>query len=464
MSLITSLQACIEAYSMLLPHAKVLVAVSGGPDSMALLVGLWQLQAHYNCTLLVAHINHQLRGEEAGRDAKFVRQQAERLELPYYQTQVDVKTYQRTSRLSPQHAARQLRYASLRALQESLGATRIALGHTADDQAETLLLRLLRGTGPAGLAGIPAVRLPFIRPLITTYRTAILSYLQTEGVLWVEDSSNTHRTYLRNRIRLDLLPVLQQYNPQVRQRLITLAEMLQADHALLEQQTMELLPHIVSWRSDRSVMIRCELYTTISLALQRRLLRYLFDRLLVPPTQVHFQHIDALRQFIGAVTPRKRLGLPGGFIAEHQRDTVVLWHVSQISVRTQTFILPVPGIVEIPDLNLRLIAELVHIDAVSIETNPNRGFLALEALHLPLQVRFLQPGDRFHPLGSRGRKKLSDFFIDSKIPRAERTSIVLVLSGTEIVWVVGHRIAEPVKVRPETQQIVQLRSEKIEGH
>jgi tRNA(Ile)-lysidine synthase len=413
---------------------------------------------------MVAHVNHQLRGQEACQDAIFVRQQAERLGVPYYLTRVDVKAYKQVSRLSPQHAARQLRYASLRALQETLGATHIALGHSADDQAETLLIRLLRGSGPAGLAGIPAVRFPFIRPLITTHRAAIMAYLRAEQMPWVEDSSNVQQTYLRNRIRLDLLPILQQYNPRIVQHLRALAEMLHAEHVVLEQQTEALAQHAVKWKPAQRIVVHCGAYTPTPLALQRRLLRRLLDSLLSLPAQVSFHHIEALRQFIMTGTAGRRLGLPGGIMAEHHLDTVLLWNSYKLPVFSQTFSLPVPGSVALQALNLRLDTEVCNAGPISRMVDPYRAVIALDPIHLPLTVRFPQPGDRFYPLGAPGRKRLRDFFIDHKVPRAERTLIPLVMSGIEIVWVVGYRIAEPFKVRPETQRLVHLRCTTLEAN
>src|SRR5438132_9650227 len=164
---IAEVQACIEAHAMLSQGDKVIVAVSGGADSMALLFALFQLRLVYNLTLAVAHVNHQLRGEEAERDALFVEQQAVHLGLPYYQTRVDVKTLQHSSRMSLQQAARQERYHFFHALYQTLGATRVAFGHTADDQAETLLMRLLRGGAPTGLGGSPGRRWAFVRPLLS---------------------------------------------------------------------------------------------------------------------------------------------------------------------------------------------------------------------------------------------------------------------------------------------------------
>ena len=452
---IAEVQACIEAHAMLSQGDKVIVAVSGGADSMALLFALFQLCSVYNLTLAVAHVNHQLRGEEAERDALFVEQQAIHLGLPYYQTRVDVKTLQHSSRMSLQHAAREGRYHFFHALYQTLGATRVALGHTADDQAETLLMRLLRGSGPTGLAGIPAVRLPFIRPLIAVSRHTIHSYLQAESLPWVEDSSNTHPVYLRNRVRLDLLPKLQQYNPQIVRRLTELADMLRADSQVLEQQVDEWAMPTLGWQGSNRAEIRCGLFGTAPLAIQRRLLRRVIETLSSTPETVSFRHIEDLRQFILSESYGRRCVLPGQVLAERHKETVLLWNVDRTPTVPCTLVLPVPGEVDISALNIRLIADIIDKPR-SLSGTHQEALLDLERIVCPLQVRFRQPGDRFYPLGAPGSKKLQDFFIDSRIPRAERPYVPLVVSDRKIVWVVGYRIADPFKLRPETKRVLRL--------
>jgi tRNA(Ile)-lysidine synthase len=462
MTFISAVQACIDAYSMLPSGARVIVAVSGGADSMALLLTLYQLRAVYKLTLRVAHVNHQLRGPESSRDAVFVEQQAERLGLPFHQTQVDVKSFQHATGLSPQHAARLLRYDYFQFLYRTLDTTCIALGHTADDQVETFLVRLLRGSGPAGLAGIPPVRRPFIRPLITTHRAAILSFLASEGIPWVEDSTNVQRIYLRNRVRLDLLPILQQINPQVSKGLIGLTNMLSAENAFLEQYTDVFAQQTVQWKPGRQAAIARDFYRAAPLALQRRLLRRVVDVLLPLSSIAKFEHIETLRQFVINGTVGKRFSLPGGGIAECQADTVLLWNSRQFSPTTFTAIIPVPGIVSIPILGIRLVAEVFDKDARRIERIPQRAFFAMERLQFPLKIRFPRQGDRFFPLGAPGSKKLQDFFINSKVPRAERAFVPLVVSGHDIAWIIGYRIAEPFKVHADTHYVLSLQYEMNE--
>ena len=224
--------------------------------------------------LAVAHVDHQLRGPESARDALLVGQQAARLGLPCYVLKVDVESWRLAGGLSPQHAAREARYAVLAQVAPTPGrVARVALGHNADDQTETLLMRLLRGTGPSGLAGMSPVRLPYIRPLMGTRRHQLIDFLRDEGIPWVQDSSNVKRAYQRNRIRLDVLPALRQHNPQLDQRLYELSEMMAAEDELLERQVDAWYPSIVRRRSAQRLVLQCRAYEHAPLAIQRRLLR-----------------------------------------------------------------------------------------------------------------------------------------------------------------------------------------------
>jgi tRNA(Ile)-lysidine synthase len=461
--LVAEVQACIEAHAMLPPEARVVVAVSGGADSMALLFALFELRSVYNMRLIVAHVNHQLRGEEAEQEALFVEQQAARLGLPFHQTCVDVKALQQSAGISVQQAARQLRYRFLHALHQALNATRIALGHTADDQAETLLMRLVRGSGPAGFAGIPAVRLPFIRPLITVSRPAIYAYLQSEHCPWVEDSSNAHTVYFRNRVRLDLLPRLRQYNPQIVRRLNELADMLRADSQVLEQQVDEWAVQTLAWQTRGRVEICCRLFGLAPVAIQRRLLRRVIEALATSPEAVGFRHIERLRQFIVSRNQQRRCSLPGEISIERRAETMLLWKRSRTPAIPCMLALPVPGKVDLVSLNVRLTADVILKPCHWGRMSPQRVLLDLDRIVCPLQVRFRQPGDCFYPLGSPGSKKLQDFFTDTKIPRGERPYVPLVVSNREIVWVVGYRIAEPFKLRPETNRVVHLQCSALQG-
>jgi tRNA(Ile)-lysidine synthase len=452
--LVDAVQSCINAHAMIPHGAAILVAVSGGADSMALLAALYRLRPVYAIDLHVAHVNHQLRHTEARRDARFVEQQAARLGLPFYALQVDVSARQHTAGLSPQHAAREVRYDALYRLQQSLGAARIALGHMADDQAETVLMRLLRGTSPAGLAGIPPVRLPCIRPLMTVYRQTILAFLRAEGIPWVEDSSNHYRGYLRNQVRHDIFPLLRRSNPRIDVHCNELTEMLAAENAFLDEQVQALYGRVVAPQPGSRLILHSSPYQEAPLALQRRLLRRVLDTVLPAAATASFQHVEQLRQFILHAAPGQRLTLPGKWMAERDRETVCLWAANGGSDLALSGVLSVPGTLDIPLLGLRISTEFIPSVPRPIAPSSPFAYIDASSLTLPLTVRFRQPGDRFYPYGAPGQKKLKAFFIDKKVPRTERDRIPLVLSGSEIVWVVGYQIAEPFKVQPGTQRTV----------
>lgn len=470
--LIDAVRACIDAHSMIPLRSTVVVAVSGGADSMALLSALYQLRDLYHMQLVVAHVDHQMRPVvEAGHDAEFVEQQAARLRLPFQYLRVDVKAWQRETGLSPQHAAREQRYAALSAVQQQVGASRIAMGHTVDDQAETLLLRLLRGTSPAGLAGIPLVNLPCIRPLMTVSRQMIERFLQGADIPWVEDDSNASRAYLRNQVRHDVLPVLRQANSQVDQHVRELADLMAAENDWMDAHVDTLYQQIVVQRSGGGVTLRRAPYQQAPLALQRRLLRRIFATLGPMAGSMSLHHTEALRNLALNGRTGQRLSLPGGWRGECHRDGLYLWlEQADLHAAVQAS-LSVPGKVDIPALGLQLTSEILpeiparfssgrprgpQTEAREVAHEPDFAYIDASQLTLPLTVRLRQPGDRFYPYGTSGSKKLSDFFIDKKVPRVERDRVPLVLSGLQIVWVAGYQVADPVKICPDTRQVVCL--------
>lgn len=469
--LVAEVQRFIDAHELLHPGANVIVSVSGGADSMALLSLLYQLASTYRLTLVIAHVNHQLRGREALRDARFVECYAAKLGLPFHKTDVDVKALKRRTGLSTQHAARQLRYGALQSLSCSLAATHIALGHTADDQAETVLMRLLRGGGPAALSGIAVKRMPFIRPLLQVSRHSVLAYLRAAGIPWVEDSSNTNRAYLRSRVRLDLMPALREYHPRIAQRLHHVADMLRADNEALEQQTGDLAEQALRRGvGNAMIAIRRAPFAAAPLALQRRLLRYVIDRLPLPGSAASFRDMEALVRFAVSGKAGQRLALTDQLMAEQHRDVVLLWRVTALPPTSLSVVLPVPGTLALHGLGVSLTARTPALtQAWKDQAEPCRAFVDFGAVASPLSVRFPRPGDRFYPLGATGSQKLQDFFVNHKVPRAIRPYVPLVLTGTDILWVVGHRIAEPFKVRPETRRVLELvcaetARQGIEGH
>ena len=457
--LVSEVRRFIDAHGLLHPGARVIVSVSGGADSMALLALLRGLAPTYGLTLSVAHVNHQLRDGEAVRDARFVESWAERLGFPFHEVDVDVRFLKRRSGMSSQQAARHLRYGALLSLRDLLAATHVAMGHTADDQAETVLLRLLRGAGSTGLAGIAAKRMPFIRPLLGVHRDAIHSYLRSAAIQWVEDSSNRSRAYLRNRVRLDLMPVLGEYRPGFARRLRQTADMLRADNHELEEQTRVLAKRAVARRVGRWMFaILRPQFEAAPLALQRRLLRDTIDRLPRSQQAGGFQDIEALLRFtLGSGRVGRRLTLGGRVMAEWHDHAVLLWNAETLPATSLAVHLPVPGLLSLTGLSLSVSTKTRNLEREWRSlAGPRRVFACCEAVAAPLSIRFPRPGDRFQPLGASGSQKLQDFFVNSKVPRAVRPFVPLVLSRGQILWVVGYRIAEPFKVRADSGRVLEL--------
>ncbi len=458
--LVKKLHRTLTRFGMLQGGEGVVVAVSGGVDSMVLLHLLVHLRESLTLRLHVAHLDHGLRGEEGDRDARFVKEQAARLGLPATIERIPV---QREKGSSLQETARKVRYQFLEQVAESVGAQKIALGHTQDDLAETFLMNLLRGSGRRGLAGIPPVREGrIIRPLIETSRQEILAYAEAYGIPSVTDSSNLKPRYLRNRIRLTLLPVLAQYNPKIVQILAHTALILQEEEAYLSHLTGEHLASVMVGPEGGEPAFHLPTLQRLPLALKRRVLREVFRS--ASGLSFSWEQMAALEELL-AVPSSKLFPLPGGFMA--LRDGEVLRLVRQKGSEGsggEAFPLPSEGEVVVPAFGLRFRLTPMPREACHVsEGGPSVAFLDAAVAKGPFTVRAWRPGDRFFPLGLRGSKKLQDFFVDAKIARWKRTCIPLLLSGDQIAWVVGFRIDERFKVADETREVLRIEALPLHG-
>ncbi len=439
---------------------RVVVAVSGGPDSVALLSALHGLASSWRLSLSAAHFNYGLRGAESDDDAAFVMRLCERFSIPYLCERLTLTDDLWKGR-SLQEAAREARYAALLRLCESLGANKVALGHTCDDQAETVVMWLLRGAGMTGLSGMPCLRPPFIRPLLAVSRAEVLSYLTEQGLEFREDSSNAKPIYLRNRVRHDVLPLLKQFNPAILDVLTRQADILREDNRCLDHLAEEQCARVARAAKDHEWVVDRPTLLALDLAVQRRVVRKVIQRTaavnrgpsfsaisLVLERVVHgdsgscaiLRHVRVIREYDTIVF--QRLGdMPRGTVG-----------TSALSVARA-----VPFTVSWPLTGQRLQGDLVHSDRISYPVSTRQVMLDADRLTLELQVRAWRPGDRFHPFGFEGhRKKLQDFFADLKVPRSARGSIPLVIAPEGIVWVAGYRTDHRFRVTDSTRRILRL--------
>jgi tRNA(Ile)-lysidine synthase len=433
----------IARHGMILPGDLVLVAVSGGPDSLALLHALFTLAVELECRLHVFHLDHGLRGADSARDAAYTLEVATRLGLGCTIVRLEEGAL---SGAGLPAKTRAVRYREMERVAAQVGARRVALGHNLEDQAETVLMRVLRGAGTAGLGGIPPVRGSYVRPLLATPRAAIEQHCREYGLEPVRDPSNRRPVFLRNRIRLELLPHLaESYNPNVHEALARLADLAREEDDLLESLVAEAL------RRDGGLTVRG--LRRVHPALARRMIRQ------AAGADLSFQAVEQVLALGPEGTQEVHLEEGLRVIAQYGQIRLER-HGGQDpspAARAGTagsgggFCLPlsVPGETPVPELGIHFSVRAET--AVPADASKERVVLDQSRLPGPLAVRFRIPGDRLWPVGMEGSRKLQDIFVDAKVPVRLRGSVPLLVSGDQVVWAVGVRLDRRFLAGPETQ-------------
>lgn len=450
---------------------KVVVAVSGGPDSVCLLHLLKSLFPDRPLQLHVAHLNHGLR-PESREEARFVEVLSRKWDLPFTGKTLNATEYPKKE--SVQVEARRLRYHFLREVARHFGAKWIALGHQADDQAETFLMRILRGSGVTGLSGIPAMRdNAIIRPLLDCTRGEIMAELSRQGISFMRDSSNKKTVYQRNRVRHHLIPILQSYNPKIKANFCRETVLLRDENDFIEQSLSTILPSLEITIHDSSVVFKTEKIAALHPALQRRALRTSLAHLGKPD----FKTIEIIRQQMILEVREMKLSLPQSLVAERRGMVLQItkmerpYRIKSVWPEIKEQILH-----EITDsisnTNIDLREWEIRLKVSLTPKRETRGFspalstciasFDFDNISLPLSIRSWRPGDRFVPFGMHGhRKKLQDFFMDHKIKKSERHRKPLLCSREGILWVLGLRIDERFCVTKDTSRILTVETQRI---
>jgi tRNA(Ile)-lysidine synthase len=522
----------IQRYRLIPRKELVVVGVSGGADSVCLLNVLAKWRRRLGIRLHVAHLNHQLRGTESEADVEYVSKLAGSLGFPSTVENQDVASYRTDRNCSMEEAARELRYAFFTRVAGKVGAHRIAIGHTRDDQVETILMHILRGTGITGLCGlapcspmaydsrgIPSPASPLslpvsspslranrsnplvIRPLLEISREETTSYCQEHQLEPRTDSSNLSPSFFRNRLRLHLLPLLRQYNPSIDQALLRLADIAKEDIAFIEQQAAGLWDEVAR-QEDNTVYLDKKQIGGLPIALQRHLLRAAVTRLAGDTRDIEASHIEAARSLLNK-QPSKRISLPHGLICQGGYDELAVTRQPLAVAASPSVIasdlpakarqagagqsqLPPCPFPQLPEeLHLRVPGRtafsgwnvLASIVRGQVTFLPSRRTMSaserthqsnlvahfdLQKTGMSLCVRKLRPGDRFQPLGMSIPKKLHEFMVDAKIPRSWRGRIPIVYSPQQIVWVVGWRIDDRVRLIAGSKGILRLEFIRLE--
>lgn len=450
----------------LIPRKQtLLVAVSGGPDSVCLLHILAKLREELDIELHVAHLNHQLRGEEAEADAHYVASLARRLGIPATIESHDVKSYQTQHHTSLEEAAREVRYAFLAGVAGKVGAAQVAVGHTVDDHVETILMHLIRGSGTRGLRGLlpfnrwlyPDGDINIIRPLLELTREETATYCRRQNLRPRTDTSNLSMEPFRNRVRRQLLPQLQEYNPQISETLLRTARIAADDLDFIDSEVANLWGKVARKKED-AVIINKKGFISLPSALKRHLLRASIESLLGDIKDIEASHIedmlDALEKPAG-----KRINLPCGLNFTIEYDRYVLGP-------DPASLCPFPPLENEAKLNIpgRTVIPGWHISAAITDPSSVKGkhdeltaSFDMEKAGNSIMVRHRRRGDRFQPLGMSQSKKLNEFMIDARIPQSWRHHIPVVTSPEHILWVVGWRIDERAKITDSTRKALHLK-------
>jgi tRNA(Ile)-lysidine synthase len=458
----------LERESLIPPGARVVAAVSGGSDSVALAYLLRDLGPALGFTLAgLAHLNHQLRGADSDADEHFCRQLAKRTHVRIDVQRTDVGAAARAQRVSVEVAARRVRYRFLERAALRLDADIVATGHTRDDQAETFLLRLLRGAGATGLAAIPPRRGIFVRPLLEERREDLRAYLAERGGAYREDATNADTRILRNWVRHELLPLLgARLGGDPTDLLAREAAILRDDAAMLEAVAEQAARDVIAETDSGVVMAAAELMS-LPPALARRVIRRALAR-----TSPAFQGADHAERVLDLARPGREdtsVDLPGVRL-ERNGGRVVL-HTREGRGRRRPagfrYLLPVPGRVVLPDADAVVEADLHERDPQRVlaeQVGAGATAAAVDAAVAAegLWVRSRKPGDAYHPLGLGGRKKLQDVFVDRKVPRERRDHVPIVVDARDrIVWVAGLGPSDDARVTDRTQSVVTLRLREL---
>jgi len=484
MEILAAIRRAIAKHELIERGSTVVVGVSGGADSVCLLHALKTLAPDYDLALHVAHLDHQLRGDDARADADFVRDLAQRWDLPYSIDSRDVTAYARDHKLSIEEAARQVRYGFLLEVAVANNSETIAVAHHADDQTESVLMHFLRGSGLAGLRGMLAKTkmlevgrwkleagakdVELIRPLLDVPRADIEAYCAQHALPFRTDATNADTTYFRNRLRHELLPLLDTYNPNLRSILRHTADVVQADYELLEAHRNFAWDMTLLDETATSITFSLSAWREQPIGTQRALLRRAIQQLRFSLRDINFVHIEDAIDLLQRATTGDQATLPQNLILAVSydaftiapRDQLALPDWPQLPEGLTTLPVNVPGLTPIPESTWTLEATFVT-DRPEELSSSFEAYLDAEQLIEPLVLRPRQSADRFQPNGLPSPLRLKDWLIGVKVPRLVRDRLPLVVAGDQIAWVPGVRVGQPFIVTEQTRQIVKLIFQKV---
>lgn len=466
--MLESVHSEVEREALLAPHETIVVGLSGGNDSTALLHILVSLNQHYQYgwSLHAVHLNHGFRGEEARQDAKFAEMLCQRLGVTFHLFERDVPAYMEETGMGGQEASREIRYSLYREVAVKYGASKVALAHHADDQVETILFRMVRGTRLLGLAGMPRRRLldeeagiELVRPLLHKTREELERYCREHDLRPREDSSNQSRKYKRNLLRLEVMPLLQEVNSRYREHILNVAEAIRQDESLLDRLAREQLKTLIIGQKNDWIGIDNDKFQSCDVALQRRMITLILSYL-SKQTEWSSQHVETVLHMSRGTRPSSELHLPNKLVASRVYGQIHFRCNGQDEyIHTYCYKLAVPGVTWIAEGKAAVHTSYLDGPVDWKLLSDNEAVFDADCLPGELVVRNRKPGDRLVTFGLESEKKLKELLIDAKFPRAWRDRLPLLTAGDQVIWVPGVRRSAAAPIRGQTKRIIHVRVE-----
>ncbi len=451
----------------------VIVGISGGPDSVCLVHVLNTISSIYNFKIIAVHINHMLRGEEAECDEKYAREFCERLSIEFYSEKIDVRKISKEESISIEEAGRIARYRQFQIYAANKNAQKIAVAHNKNDNAETVIMNIIRGTGTDGLKGIQYKRDNIIRPLLDVYRYEIDSYCLLNDLKPRIDSSNMESIYTRNKIRLELIPFINKsFNTDIIENIGRTSKIVSCDLEFIEDYTARALEKCIVEKNFDKIRLDIGILKDFHDSIKNRILRKVVKDIKGNLNGIEKKHIDLLSDIAFNGRTGAMICLPGKIVGEKSYNILTVsceengkkaktkgMEYNEFEIR-----ITIPGRISFEFNNRRycLESEILSLqeakktNVFKCKAEEKVQYFDYEVLKMGIYLRKRKEGDLFKPLNGRGTKKLKDYFIDKKIPRDERDKILLVATGNEIVWVVGNKTSDKFKVNENTKYILKL--------
>ena len=444
----------IVDYDLINPKDNIVIGLSGGPDSMALLYSLMDAQKSLDFNIIVAHVNHGVRGEEALADQLFVETKAKYLNVLHYSKNVDMVQYGKDKGITAEEAGRELRYGFFREILKKHGGGKIAVAHNKNDQAETLLMRIMRGTGIDGLKGMDFKVGDIIRPILNIHREDIEDYIKINSIETVLDKTNLLPIYSRNKVRLELIPYIEEnFNPNLIDALWRLSQISNLDSSFLANTAIEKYNNILKSQMKSKVILYTDLLAKEHKSIQQRVIRIALEKVALGLQGFNEQHIIDINNLILLGTG-KQLNLPNGIIVSISYDELIFQKEEDMKFEDFKYELAL-GHNQFINKSYTFNIQLLDIDRISsIKMGRYIKCFDYDKIQGALSIRNRKSGDRFHPFGMNGSKKLKDYFIDEKINKDVRKEIPLLIDDENILWVVGYRTSDLYKLTKDSKKVL----------